>query len=101
MINTATLLLIMSYTATVDRVENDIAHIVFVFEGTENIATDIPTSILPCKVSEGDTLYIRKADTVTEIRCTEPVPSTNLDIRINPSTGEVEYVIESVQINIE
>ena len=101
MISASTLLLIMNYTATVDRVENNMAHIVFVFENSETIATDVPTAILPCEVSEGDTLYIKKTDTVTEIRCTEPIPSANVDIRINPTTGEIEYIIEGIQIDLE
>ena len=96
----------MSYVGTVDRVENNFAHVVFAIEELGNVATDIPVELLPCEVSEGDRLYVRKTDTTTEIRCTEIVPESQsdpatLELRIDGTTGEVQYVIKDIPIELE
>ena len=33
---------------------------------------EIPESIFPCEIEEGDMFYVVKIDSVTEIRCGEP-----------------------------
>ena len=101
MISLITLLAIMGYTGTVDRVENNIAHVVFVLEGSEDIATDIPVALLPCEISEGDKLYVKKTEHATEIRCTEAPPTANVQVNIDPATGEVEYRITGIEIELE
>ena len=91
----------IAHTATIDRVENDFAHVVFALQSSENIAADIPVALLPCEVAEGDTLYVRKLNGVTEIRCSNPPPSPEVEIRIDPETGEVEYVIKNLVIDLQ
>ena len=91
--NIITFLAVIGYTATVDKVEDNLAHVVFDFENSENL--------LPCEVSEGDTLHVRTNNGVTEIRCAEPAPTANVDVLINPTTGEIQYVIQDLQIELE
>ena len=92
---------VIGYTATVDKVEDNLAHVVFDFENSENVAADVPVALLPCEVSEGDTLHVRTNNGVTEIRCAEPAPTANVDVLINPTTGEIQYVIQDLQIELE
>ena len=87
-------------TATVDRVENNMAHVVFTLEDSSRVSTDIPVALLPCQVSEGDTLYINKSSGTTHIRCTEQPPPT-VEVTVNPTTGEIEYTIQGLQINLQ
>ena len=92
----------ISYTGTIDRVENDFAHIVFTFESSERISTDIPVALIPCEVAEGDVLYVRKTSESTEIRCTEFVqPAPTVDVQINPTTGEMQYIIKDIPLEQE
>ena len=101
MFNIVTFIAAISSTATVDRVENEFAHIVFDLRGSDNVATDIPVTLLPCEVSEGDTLYVRKINGVTEIRCSEPEPTAEIEVRVDPETGEIEYVIKNLIIDLQ
>jgi hypothetical protein len=99
MINMIMMLAAISYTGTIDRVENDFAHIVFTFEGAGRIATDIPTALIPCEVSEGDVLYIRKTSESTEIRCTEFVQAApTVEVLVNPATGDIQYRIQDIPL---
>ena len=88
----------LSYTGTVDRVENNVAHIVFTFENSETVATDLPVALIPCEISEGDMLYVRKTNETTEIRCTE-FPRPSVDIIMNPTTGEIQYTIKDIPLD--
>jgi hypothetical protein len=101
MINIAMFIAALAHTGTVDRVENDFAHVVFAFQNSENIATDIPIALLPCEISEGDVLYVRKMNGVTQISCSEPSPAAEIEVRVDPETGEIEYVIKNLQIVLE
>ena len=103
MINFVGFLIAVSHIGTVDRVENNLAHVVFAFEELGNIATDIPVELLPCEVSEGDRLFVRKTNGTTEIRCTEspPVDPASLEVRIDGATGEVQYIIKDIPIELE
>jgi len=97
---------IVSYAGLVSEIENDSARVIVPREEGPLIS-DISTGLLPCEVSVGDTVYIRKNDEVTEIRCTEfpdeesENSSASVDIRINPVTGEIEYVIRNIEIELE
>ena len=70
MINIITMVLVTNFIGTVDKVENDLAHVVFAYENAETIDTHLPIELIPCDISEGDRLYVRKTNETTEIRCT-------------------------------
>ena len=59
-------------TGIVNDIENDTAQVFFPTASSGFVVIKhISTDLLPCEVSEGDTIYIRKNGNVTEIRCTE------------------------------
>jgi len=92
----------IGYAGTVDRIESNFAHVIFTFENSTSIAADIPIALLPCEVNEGDTLHVQKTNGITEIRCNKPAPTTaNVDVDINPVTGEIHYIIKDIQIELE
>ena len=97
MINIITMVLITNFIGTVDKVENDLAHVVFAYENAETIDTYLPIQLIPCDISEGDKLYVRKTNETTEIRCTEFSPPT-VDIIINPVTNEINYQIKDIPL---
>jgi len=46
---------------------------------------------------------VRKTNDTTEIRCTEspPVDPASLEVRIDGATGEVQYIIKDIPIELE
>ena len=91
------MLMAMGYTATIDKVENDLAHVIFSVEGSERFEADIPVALIPCEVAEGVTLYIRKTNESTQIRCTEfPVPT--VEVIVDPATGAIRYRIKDIPL---
>ena len=91
------MLMAMGYTATIDKVENDLAHVIFSVEGSERFEADIPVALIPCEVDEGVTLYIRKTNESTQIRCTEfPVPT--VEVIVDPATGAILYRIKDIPL---
>ena len=97
MFNIITMVLITNFIGTVDKVENDLAHIVFAYENAGTFDTHLPIELIPCDISEGDRLYVRKTNETTEIRCTEFSPPT-VDIIINPVTNEIHYQIKDIPL---
>ena len=91
------MLAVISHVAIVDRVEDKFAHIVFNFENSTSIAADIPVALIPCEISEGDTLYVRKTNEITEIRCAE-FPPPSVEIIIDPTNGGVQYIIKNIPL---
>ena len=98
---TLLLLIISSYTGTVDQVEGDLAHVIFSLDGSEQMSVDLPIVMLPCNVSEGDTIYLNKTEKVTKITCSKPKSSANVEIRVDPKTGNYDYIIKGIQIDLE
>ena len=91
-------------TGIVNEVENDTAQVFFPTAASGFVVTEyISTDLLPCEVSEGDTIYIRKSENVTEIRCTEFPESypPSLELRVDPATGEIQYIIKDIEIELE
>jgi len=97
MTNMIMMIAALGYTGTIDRVENDIAHIVFAFENSEQVATDLPVALIPCEISEGDVLYVRITNETTEIRCTE-FPRPSVEVVVDPTTGSVQYIIKDIPL---
>ena len=91
------MLMAMGYTGTIDKVEDNLAHVVFAVEGSERFEADIPVALIPCDANEGDTLYIRKTNETTQIRCTEfPVPT--VEVIVDPATGAIQYRIKDIPL---
>jgi len=97
MMNLAMLVAAIGFTGTIDRIEENFAHVSITFDNAEIVATDIPLALIPCEAREGSTLYIRKTSQTTEIRCSEFPPPT-LEVQINPTTGETQYIIKDISL---
>ena len=67
-------LLLVLLIGTVDRIENNM--VVGTVQDSELQYHDfeMPLSVFPCEISEGDSFYFNYVDGVTEIRCGEPEP---------------------------
>ena len=92
----------LGYAGTVDRVESNFAHVVFTLDDSTNIEADIPIALLPCEVEEGDRLFVQKTNNITEIRCSKPAaPTANVEIIVNPVSGDIQYVIRGLEIELE
>tara|TARA_R100000152_G_C6724589_1_gene150041 strand:+ start:19 stop:339 length:321 start_codon:yes stop_codon:yes gene_type:complete len=94
---------ISANTGTVTAI-NEETHVIEVsFDAeTENRVVNLPAFLIPCTIEEGQTLFFRKTPDMTLIRCSEfPVmPPTNptLEVRVNPTTGEMQYVIQNIPL---
>ena len=93
---------------TVSEVEDGTVHVAFPTASSGfAITKDISTDLLPCEASPGDMIYVRKSSDVTEIRCTEfpteepETDSSSIEVRIDPHTGEVEYILRNIVIELE
>jgi hypothetical protein len=95
----------LGYTGTVQKVENDFVYLQLNAENSEQISTVIPATLLPCVVTIGDSVYIRKNEETTEIRCSEfstvESNTSSVDVMINPTTGEIQYIIQDIKIQLE
>ena len=49
-------LMAMGYTATIDKVEDNLAHVLFAAEGQERFEAHIPVDLIPCDADEGNNL---------------------------------------------
>ena len=58
------------------RTESFSPDVVFAYESAGTFDTHLPIELIPCDISEGDRLYVRKTNETTEIRCTEFSPPT-------------------------
>jgi|TARA_Y100000996_G_scaffold414024_1_gene403774 hypothetical protein len=90
-------LMAMGYTATIDKVEDNLAHVLFAAEGQERFEAHIPVDLIPCDADEGTTLYIRKTNESTQIRCTEFPPPT-VEVIVDPATGAIRYRIKDIPL---
>ena len=96
------ILFLINSVATVDRIEGDSVNVSLRSDG-EDLSLDIPKFLIPCNIREGDRVYIDKSDSITRISCSEIDSSSagKVDIRIDPASGRVEYVIRGLEIELE
>ena len=94
------ILMLFGFTATVDKVEDNVVNVVFSDNKGSSMSVDMPSVIIPCDVSEGDVIYINKDSDVIQISCSEPVNTADVDIRIDPVTGKISYIIKGVKISL-
>jgi len=87
--------------STIDS-ETNVAQVVF-YLGAEPTTMHIPTFLIPCNIERGQLLYVRKTEDMTLVRCSAfpvipPAPQPTLEVRVNPTTGEMQYVIQNIPL---
>lgn len=63
---------VMLLLGTIDYIDNGVADVEITTNRHEVIYAELPVSLFPCKIKEGDMFYFEYTDGVTEIRCGEP-----------------------------
>ena len=66
-----TILTILLYVGVVDRVENEIASVQVTTSEQNIYDLEVPTSLFPCEIEEGDSFYFVYSSGAIEIRCKE------------------------------
>jgi len=102
MLNLLFLSTALATPGTINKIENDVVHIVFEGENSVSYNIVMPSILVPCEASVGDNIYVRKTEDMTIVRCTAfpviPPTSPTIEVRIDPSTGEMEYIIQNIPL---
>lgn len=96
------LLFIISSVGVVGESDESSVSVTLSGEQGSDLLIEIPTLLIPCKVSSGDKIYIEMDSKSTKILCNKSNENTKkVDVKIRPITGEIEYIIRGVEVDLK